>query len=164
MADEPNAGTAGWVPSEEDFQLAEKLVNHQWGTSVSRLAAAFRDVRGAAYRRGIEAGEQIALAYRDEVDAGHHPDVSDPAHSLGQGYAANVIAKRVRALAPPQERHLTGREQAVMKRALRRSTKPAPPHRPHDYDGPVCKICGVRYDRMAARTWCPGASPQEESS
>ncbi len=44
-----------------------------------------------------EACAQIALAYRDEADSGQHPDMSDPAHSLGQGYAANRIAKRILA-------------------------------------------------------------------
>ena len=42
---------------------------------------------------------QIALQYRDEADAGKYP--TDPLHPSPQGYAANRIAKRIRA-EPPQ--------------------------------------------------------------
>jgi hypothetical protein len=44
---------------------------------------------------------QVALEYRDEADAGRHPSFGDPDHSMGKGYAANLIAKRIRA---PAER------------------------------------------------------------
>jgi hypothetical protein len=45
----------------------------------------------------VEACVQIALEYRDEIDTttplpGEHTD-----HLLGQAFAANIIAKRIRA-------------------------------------------------------------------
>jgi hypothetical protein len=42
---------------------------------------------------------QIALQYRDEVDAGEHAGLGDPERALGQGYAANLIGKRIRSAA-----------------------------------------------------------------
>ncbi len=56
----------------------------------------------AAHNAAIEKAAQTALAYRDEADARLHPDMADPDHSLGQGFAANKIAKRIRALKEPE--------------------------------------------------------------
>jgi hypothetical protein len=63
----------------------------------SEREAAAAEARGAA----ISDAAQVAIEYRDEVDADQYPDVGDPEYSLGQGYAANVIAKRILALASP---------------------------------------------------------------
>ena len=63
-----------------------------------------------AWDAAVEASAQVALQYRDEVAAGLHPDISDPFHSVGQAYAANFIAKRIRALAANQPAPSTGSE------------------------------------------------------
>ena len=52
----------------------------------------------AARKEALEEAAQIALEYYDEAGASEHPDIGDPDHSLGQGFAANIIAKRIRAL------------------------------------------------------------------
>ena len=49
-------------------------------------------------REALTKAAEIALIYRDEADHGAHPDVRDPDHSLGQGFAANFIAKRILTL------------------------------------------------------------------
>lgn len=41
-------------PSEQDLDLAETLVNHQWGVSVHKLGVAFAKVRNQGKRDGIE--------------------------------------------------------------------------------------------------------------
>jgi hypothetical protein len=40
-------------PSQEALELAETLVNHQWGVSVHRLAVAFTAVRAQGERDGM---------------------------------------------------------------------------------------------------------------
>jgi hypothetical protein len=48
---------------------------------------------------------QIALQYRDEVNAGEHAGLGDPERAIGQGYAANLIGKRIRAPAAKRPAH-----------------------------------------------------------
>ncbi len=82
---------------ESFLAAAEEVIDH-----------ARREARAAVREEAV----QIALAYRDEVDAGRNPDAHSE-HSLGQGYAANIIGKRLRRVladTPPQHPDNIGRE------------------------------------------------------
>lgn len=71
----------------------------KFAETVKGLSADFAVALAAARREALEEAAQAALTYRDEADAGKYPGVGDPDRALGQGYAANRIAKRIRALA-----------------------------------------------------------------
>lgn len=97
-------------PRVEDLlaMLRAERSRHPFGEMRDRevillILAALDTARPTRSRQAVEAAlescVQLALEYRDEAGNGKHPDASDPAHSLGQGYAANVIALRIRALA-----------------------------------------------------------------
>jgi hypothetical protein len=63
------------------------------GSGTVRLT--FKQIRAAAKIISEEAA-QIALEYRDEVEAGKHPGFGDPERAMGMAFAANYLAKRIR--------------------------------------------------------------------
>lgn len=64
---------------------------------VTAVADAIAEAERAARAAAFEKAELIALRYRDEAVARKHSDM--PAHSLGQAFAADVIAKLICARA-----------------------------------------------------------------
>ena len=100
---------AAWCRSYKGDEHIDPLVKrgHPLRLLAERIDKAMADAERAAQAAAFEKAELVALRYRDEADAGKHPDIGDPEHSLGQAFAANVIAKRIRARtassAAPQE-------------------------------------------------------------
>jgi hypothetical protein len=78
---------------EQEDHVATEAIRLNGEKAISVAIARALEAHAADTRRAaLEEAVQVALAYQCKADVG------DPQHSLGQGFAANLIAIKIRAL------------------------------------------------------------------